>query len=147
MLACLSETGKARLFDDVYYAAESWSEPRRIVMKAEWLPKGPNPRFVLTNLDLPPQVLYDQIYVQRGAASEHPIKELKLGLQAKWLSCHDAVANQFRLLLSQAAYVLMLNLRHAAAATSLAHAQVERSAIDPHQDGRPGAGLGSTHPR
>ena len=58
-MACLSETGKARLFDDVYYAAESWSEPRRIVMKAEWLPKGPNPRFVLTNLDLPPQVLYD----------------------------------------------------------------------------------------
>ena len=57
MVACLSETGKARLFDDVYYAAESWSEPRRIVMKAEWLPKGANPRFVLTDLDLPPQAL------------------------------------------------------------------------------------------
>ncbi len=71
-MTCLSETGKALLFDDVYYAAESWSEPRRIVIKAEWLPKGPNPRFVLTNLDLPPQVLYDQVYVQRGTASEHP---------------------------------------------------------------------------
>ena len=43
--------GKARLFDDVYYAARSWSEPRRIVMKAEWLSKGPNPRFVVTNLE------------------------------------------------------------------------------------------------
>jgi hypothetical protein len=126
VVACLSETGKARLFDDVYYAAASWSEPRRIVMKAEWLPKGPNPRFVLTNLALPPQVLYDQVYVQRGATSEHPIKELKLGLLAKRLSCHDAVANQFRLLLAQAAYVLMLSLRHAAADTPLAHAQVDR---------------------
>jgi len=125
-VACLNQTGKARLFDDVYYAAESWSEPRRIVMKAEWLPKGPNPRFVLTNVDLPPQVLYDQVYVQRGAASEHPTKELKLGLQAERLSCHDALANQFRRLLTQAAYVLMLSRRHAAATTPLAHAQVDR---------------------
>ncbi len=38
---------KARLFDDVYYSATTWDEPRRLVMKAEWLPKGANPRFVL----------------------------------------------------------------------------------------------------
>ncbi|MGB3612228.1 MAG: IS1380 family transposase [Elainellaceae cyanobacterium] len=126
VVACLSEAGKARLFDDVYYAAASWKHPRRLVMKAEWLPKGPNPRFVITNLDLPPQTLYDQVYVQRGATSEHPIKELKLGLQAKRLSCRQFVANQFRLLLTQAAYVLMLSLRHAATGTRLAQAQVER---------------------
>ncbi|MEO1211771.1 MAG: IS1380 family transposase [Cyanobacteria bacterium J06638_20] len=126
VVACLSESGKARLFDDVYYAAASWPSPRRLVMKAEWLPKGPNPRFVITNLELPPQVLYDQVYVQRGAASEHPIKELKLGLQAKRLSCRQFVANQFRLLLTQAAYVLMLSLRQAATGTRLAQAQVER---------------------
>jgi len=54
VVACLSESGKVRLFDDVYYAAASWKVPRRLVMKAEWLPKGPNPRFVITNLDLPP---------------------------------------------------------------------------------------------
>jgi Transposase DDE domain group 1 len=58
---------KARLFDDVYYAAGTWAAPRRLVMKAEWLPKGANPRFVLTNLDLPPQELYDNFYVQRGS--------------------------------------------------------------------------------
>lgn len=40
---------KARLFNDVYDAAASWEAPRRLVMKAEWLPKGANPRFVLTN--------------------------------------------------------------------------------------------------
>ncbi len=126
VVACLSDSGKARLFDDVYYAAGSWEYPRRMVMKAEWLPKGPNPRFVLTNLDWPAQALYDQFYVQRGAASEHPIKELKLGLQAKRLSCHQFVANQFRLLLTQAAYVLMLTLRRAAAGTDFAQAQVPR---------------------
>ncbi len=126
VVACLNGDGKARLFEDVYYAAATWHEPRRLVMKAEWLPKGPNPRFVLTNLDWPPQHLYDRFYVQRGATSEHPIKELKLGLQAKRLSCHQWVANQFRLLLTQAAYILMLSLRHAATGTRLAQAQIER---------------------
>lgn len=126
VVACLNQTGKARLFEDVYYAAASWDAPRRVVMKAEWLPKGPNPRFLLTNLDGSAEAIYDHLYVQRGADSEHPIKELKLGLQAKRLSCHQAVANQFRLLLSQAAYILLLALRHAAADTPLAQAQVER---------------------
>ena len=98
VVACLSE-GKARLFDDVYYAAGSWAGPRRLVMKAEWLEKGPNPRFVVTNLDLPPKELYDTFYVQRGADSEHRIKELKLGIRADRLSCTTFVANQFRLLL------------------------------------------------
>ena len=117
---------KVRLFDDVYYAAQSWKEPRRIVMKAEWLIKGANPRFVVTNLDLPPQELYDTFYVQRGADSEHPIKELKLGMKADRLSCHTFTANQFRLLLAQAAYLLMLTLRRAAEGTRLENAQVER---------------------
>jgi hypothetical protein len=117
---------KARLFDDVYYAAATWDEPRRLVMKAEWLPKGANPRFVLTNLELPPQELYDRFYVQRGADSEHRIKELKLGMQADRLSCHSFIANQFRLLLSQAAYILLLTIRQAAHGTAFATAQVER---------------------
>lgn len=117
---------KARLFDDVYYAASTWDAPRRLVMKAEWLPKGPNPRFVLTNLELPPQALYDTFYVQRGSDSEHRIKELKLGLQADRLSCSTFIANQFRLLLAQAAYILMLTIRQAASGTQFATAQVER---------------------
>jgi hypothetical protein len=117
---------KARLFDDVYYAAATWDAPRRLVMKAEWLPKGANPRFVLTNLDLPPQQLYDQFYVQRGSDSEHRIKELKLGIHADRLSCSSFIANQFRLLLSQAAYILLLRIRQAADGTEFATAQVER---------------------
>ena len=117
---------KARLFDDVYYAAGTWEGPRRLVMKAEWLEKGPNPRFVITTLDLLPQELYDTFYVQRGADSEHRIKELKLGIQADRLSCSNFVANQFRLQLAQAAYVLMLEIRQATAGTCFAEAQVER---------------------
>lgn len=117
---------KARLFDDVYYKAGTWDEPRRVVMKAEWLPKGPNPRFVVTNLEREPQELYDQFYVQRGCDSEHRIKELKLGIKADRLSCSTFIANQFRLLLCQAAYILMITIRQAAEGTSLATAQVER---------------------
>lgn len=117
---------KARSFDDVYYAAASWEAPRRLVMKAEWLPKGANPRFVLTNLDQSAQAVYDDFYVQRGAASEHRIKELKLGIQADRLSCTNFMANQFRLLLSQAAYILLLTIREAAQHTEFATAQVER---------------------
>jgi hypothetical protein len=125
-LQCIQSGQKARLFDDVYYAASTWDAPRRVVMKAEWLAKGANPRFVVTNLELSPQALYDRFYVQRGAESEHRIKELKLGIQADRLSCHNFIANQFRLLLSQAAYILMLAIRQAASGTQFATAQVER---------------------
>ena len=45
-------TGKAaRLFRDFAYQTEtSWSRPRRVVGKAEHLPDGANPRFVVTSL-------------------------------------------------------------------------------------------------
>ena len=117
---------KARLFDDVYYAAGTWEEPRRVIMKAEWLEKGANPRFVVTNLETDAQELYDDFYVQRGASSEHRIKELKLGIKADRLSCEQFIVNQFRLFLSQAAYILMLGIRQAAQGTRLAKAQVSR---------------------
>jgi hypothetical protein len=117
---------KARLFDDVYYAAQTWEHPRRLIMKAEWLPQGPNPRFVITNLSTAPEEVYDKFYVQRGASSEHRIKELKLGIKADRLSCEKFLANQFRLFLSQAAYILLLKIRQAAEGTNLAKAQVSR---------------------
>jgi len=74
---------------DYSRGAATWDAPRRLVMKAEWLDKGANPRFVLTNLELLPQAFYDRFYVQRGADSEHRIKELKLGIQADRLSCSN----------------------------------------------------------
>ena len=86
----LHRTGeKSRLFEDVYYAAGSWNKPRRMIMKGEWLEKGANPRFVVTNLEADTRQVYDNFYVQRGAISEHRIKELKLEIQADRLSCQS----------------------------------------------------------
>ncbi|MDB9395516.1 transposase, partial [Microcystis aeruginosa] len=63
---------------------------------------------------------------QRGASSEHRIKELKLGIKADRLSCQKFIVNQFRLFLSQAAYILLLGTREAAQGTRLAKATVSR---------------------
>jgi hypothetical protein len=60
--------------------------------------KGANQRFVVSNIALKPQRLYDEIYVLR-ADSENRIKELKLEIKAYRLSCHRFLANQFRLFL------------------------------------------------
>lgn len=108
---------KVRLFDDVYYAAKTWTEPRRVIIKAEHLTKVPNLRFVVANRFDDPRELYDQVYVQRGEDCENRIKELKCGLKADRLSYHDFLANQFRLHLFQAACWLMLRVRDAAVGT------------------------------
>jgi len=105
------ETGeKQRLFAEVSYGAETWDRPRRVIIKAERLIKGPNTRFVVTNQSGDPQQLYDRLYCQRGEM-ENRIKEQQLDLFADRVSCHRFVANQFRLLLSAAAYVLIETLR------------------------------------
>jgi hypothetical protein len=114
---------KARLFHDVYYKAHSWGVPRRMIMKAEHLPQGPNQRFVVTNMKGDPTVLYDDFYVLRGEHSENRIKELKLDLKADRLSCSEYVANQFRLALMQISYLFMWHLKAATQGTTLAKAQ------------------------
>ena len=41
----------ARVFGEFsYQTRKSWSRARRVVAKAEYLDKGPNPRFVVTSL-------------------------------------------------------------------------------------------------
>ena len=116
---------KQRLFGEFTYGAATWDRPRRVIVKAEHLEQGPNRRFLVTNLAGEPQALYDELYCQRGDA-ENRIKEQQLGLFADRTSCHDFVANQFRVLLSAAAYILLDHLRrHALAGTELAHAQVD----------------------
>jgi hypothetical protein len=97
---------KQRVFGELMYAADMWDKQRRVIVKAEHLQQGENTRFVVTNLAGQPQNLYDELYCQRGEA-ENRIKEQQLGLFADRTSCHDFVANQFRVLLSAAAYILM----------------------------------------
>ena len=119
-----AEAVKQRLFADVQYAAYTWDKRRRVIVKAEHLQQGPNLRFVVSNLEGEPQALYDGLYCKRGEC-ENRIKEQQLGLFADRTSCHQFVPNQFRVLLSAAAYVLLQHLRQdALAGTELAEAQV-----------------------
>src|SRR5262249_15504214 len=99
-----------RLFGTLSYAAGTWDRPRRVLVKAEHTAQGDNPRFVVTNLPGAPQDLYEAVYCARGDM-ENRIKEQQLGLFAQRTSCHELLANQFRLLLSAAAYVLVESLR------------------------------------
>ena len=101
---------KARRFAWLHYAARSWDRRRRVIAKAERLPKGRNPRFVVTTLQGDPQQLYEDVYCQRGDM-ENRIKEQQLMLFADRTSCQTMLANQFRLLLSGLAYTLLDALR------------------------------------
>jgi hypothetical protein len=115
------------VYGEANYAARTWPQQRRIIIKAEVVraegknPKD-NPRFVITNMKQSPQWLYEEVYCQRGEI-ENRIKELH-DLQIDRTSCNDFWANQFRVLLTAAAYVLMQELRLKAANTSCARAQV-----------------------
>ena len=114
---------KQRLFGEFSYAAGTWVRRRRVLAKAEINAHGQNPRFVVTSLPGDPQALYDGLYCQRGDM-ENRIKEQQLDLFAGRTSCHDFLANQFRLLLSSAAYVLVETLRRVGlAGTELRRAQ------------------------
>lgn len=102
-------------FDETNYAAKSWSKlHRRVIMKAEVVRLGTcaprdNARFVVTNLKLSPESVY-QIYRGRGD-SENRIKELKNDLEMDRTSCTRFLANQFRVLLTAAAFVLFQQMR------------------------------------
>ena len=122
-------TGKpARRFKDFSWSTlDSWSRQRRVVAKAEWTGGEANPRFVVTSLgraEAAARYLYEKVYCARGEM-ENRIKEQQLMLFADRTSCHKFVANQFRLLLSAAAYVLVEAVRRLAlGGTVLERAQV-----------------------
>jgi hypothetical protein len=117
----------AALFGETRYAARTWRRKRRIVMKAEVVrhpgrdPKN-NPRFVITNLSDTPAAVY-QVYRERGDM-ENRLKELHHGLELDRTSCHRFTANQLRVLLTAAAYILFQTLQAHAQGTACADAQV-----------------------
>jgi hypothetical protein len=116
------------VYGECRYRAKTWKHERRVIIKAEVVrhpgrePKE-NPRFVVTNLPGKPQWIYEKVYCGRGEI-ENRIKELHHGLEIDRTSCSRFWANQFRVLLTAAAYVLMQELRLRAARTSCARAQV-----------------------
>ena len=68
-----------------------------------------NPCFVVTNLKTTPKV-YEDVCCARGVV-ENRLKELKLDLEIDRTSCTCFLANQLRVLVGAAAYVLMPGLR------------------------------------
>ena len=107
----ISEQLKVKLYTEFLYQAETWSKPRRIICKVEVSEKGENIRFVVTNIKLSRRAfIYEKIYCGRGQM-ENYIKDHKRFLHSDRTSCHKFEANQFRLFLHSAAYVLMHTLR------------------------------------
>jgi hypothetical protein len=99
------------LFHSLSYQAVSWPHSRRVILKAHVSSQGTNQRFVVTDMtQAKATVVYQQIYCGRGAAELH-IKDHKLYLKSDRTSCHRFAANQFRLFLHSAAYVLLHSLK------------------------------------
>jgi hypothetical protein len=123
------ETGRAaRVFTEFSYETrDSWSRARRVVAKAEQIEGKENPRYVVTSLrseEWPAQQLYEELYCARGDM-ENRIKE-QFSLFADRVSAATLRANQLRLYLSAAAYLLMHALRRLGlSGTELARAQCE----------------------
>jgi hypothetical protein len=116
----------ARCFADfAWRTLDSWSRARRVVAKAEHLPKGANPRFVVTSLPasaFDARTLYEDVYCARGEV-ENRIKEQQLDLFADRTSAATMRANQLRLWFASFAYVLLealrrIGLRHTQFATA-----------------------------
>ena len=100
-----------RLYESFSYQAQSWDSPQRVVVKAEISAKGGNSRFVVTNLTEPDEAtVYKYLYCGRGQ-TENYIKAHKLSLKSDRTSCHRFTANQFRLFLHSAAYILLHSFR------------------------------------
>jgi hypothetical protein len=110
----LAEGGPARRFAELAWRTlNSWSRERRVVAKAEHLPEGPNPRFVVTSLpagEILARTLYEEVYCARGEM-ENRIKEQQLDLFADRTSAATMRANQLRLWFASFAYVLLEALR------------------------------------
>jgi hypothetical protein len=115
-----------RHYGEFDYAAESWERAERTIAKVEVTQGKLNPRFVVTDLaetdGFPPAQVYE-FYCQRGDAPENRSKEFKVDLAADRLSCQQFWANQFRLILHVAAYMLIQTLQEGLAGTALAAAQ------------------------
>jgi hypothetical protein len=127
-----SRTGTpARVFTEFAYSTQKtkkggWDRERRVAAKAEHIDGKENPRFVVTSLSAEQwtaQALYEELYCARGDM-ENRIKE-QFSLFADRVSAETMRANQMRLYLSAAAYILVSGLRRLGLkATELAQAQV-----------------------
>jgi len=129
-------TSKSHITEHRYaettYQARTWPRERRVIFKAEVtrvLGREPrdNPRYVVTNMRGSAEHIYENIYCRRGDF-ENRLKELKNDLCMDRTSCTSFLANQFRVLMATAAFVLFQELRRRA--TQLARATVARLRLE-----------------
>ncbi|AFL73786.1 IS1380 family transposase [Thiocystis violascens] len=115
---------RTRSYHEMEYAAGTWPQAFRVILKAEVMAVDDKPRFVVTSLDLPsPECLYRDLYRARGQ-DENFIKMLKNDLASDRTSDHRFLANHLRLFFACGAYVLHHALRTSVLAnTELAQAQ------------------------
>ena len=120
-----------RRYASVEYKAASWKEPRRVVCRIEAGPLGTDVRYVSTSLrEASARAIYEGVYCDRARA-ELMIKDHKLGLRSDRSPCRSACANQFRLTLHSAVYVLLHRFREKVLArTPLARACFQRIRLE-----------------
>jgi len=103
---CLATGKPARRFRSfTYRTLNSWSRKRQVIGKAEYLPKGANPRFIVAHFPDSmgwAQKLYEEVYCARSDM-ENRIKEQHLDLFADRTSSHEMASNQLRLWFSSVA--------------------------------------------
>jgi hypothetical protein len=96
-----------KMYHSFEYKAKDWKNVQRVVVKVEVNNKGKNIRYIVSDLrEWKTKQLYEDGYCARGAM-ELRIKEHKTYLQSDTMSCMEFGANQFRLFLHSAAYVLI----------------------------------------
>ena len=100
---------KQRDFMSFQYAAGTWKRSRRVIARLEYGAKGEDQRYIVTNLMGMAGRIYEDLYCQRGNMENH-IKSVQRDLFSDRTSCHDFIANQFRLLMSSLAYILLERL-------------------------------------
>lgn len=101
----------ARTYGSAYYAAGTWEKPQRVICRVQVSQKGTDVRYIVTSFqEAGAKYLYEVIYCGRGKM-ELMIKDHKVALKSDRTSCHRKEANQFRLFIHSATYVLMHALR------------------------------------
>ena len=111
--ASFKASGKpCRIYGKFLYKAHSWDRRRWVFFKAEHSSMGPNLRFIVYhNGNADPKTIYEKVYCKRGDC-ELFIKEFKNDIAGDRMSCNKFTANQFRMFLHAAAYVLLWHIRH-----------------------------------
>jgi len=106
------DRGTVRAYGSTYYAADTWrGNERRVICRVVVSAAGTDARYIVTSFSQAgAKYLYDVVYSGRGAM-ELMIKDHKNALKSDRTSCTRKEANQFRLFLHSAAYVLLHTLR------------------------------------